>query len=83
MPFEPLYGQPEIGQRPVPAHALGANVELFLLDERQDRDDQPCGDAFFTPCAEAENEPRRFLGQTARSDWLKRRLRASRAPAGS
>ena len=57
---------------------LGANVELFLLDERQDRDDQPCDDAFFTPCADAENEPRRFLGDRQK-EWLKRRLRASGA----
>jgi len=53
-------------------------VELFLLDERQDRDDQPCGDSFITPCADAEGKPRRFLGERQKS-WLKRRLRASGA----
>ena len=55
---------------------LGANVELFLLDERQYRDDQPCDDDFFVPCADAEDEPRRYLGDR-QMDWLKRRLRAS------
>ena len=78
MPFEPLYGQPEVGSDLYRRMRVGANVELFLLDERQDRDDQPCDDAFFTPCADAENEPRRFLGNRQK-EWLKRRLRASGA----
>ena len=29
-------------------------AELFLLDQRQYRDDQPCGDELFVPCPEAE-----------------------------
>jgi alkaline phosphatase D len=78
MPFEPLYGQPEVGSDLYRRMRLGANVELFLLDERQDRDDQPCGDSFITPCADAEGKPRRFLGERQKS-WLKRRLRASGA----
>jgi len=78
MPFEPLYGQPEVGSDLYRRMRLGANVELFLLDERQDRDNQPCGDAFFTPCSDAENEGRRFLGDRQKN-WLKRRLRASGA----
>jgi len=57
---------------------LGANAELFLLDERRYRDDQPCNDEFFVPCPEAESEPRTLLGHT-QLDWLKRSLRDSPA----
>ena len=78
MPFEPLYGQPEVGSDLYRRLRLGANAELFLLDERQYRDDQPCDDAFFAPCPEAETEPRRFLGNR-QLEWLKRRLRTSGA----
>ena len=88
MPFEPLYGQPEIGSDLYRRMRLGANVELFLLDERQDRDDQPCGDAFFTPCPEAESEPRRVPRATARRSGSSagcgpraRSLEADRQPA--
>ena len=49
-----------------------------MLDERQYRDDQPCGDQLFIPCAEAESEPRKFLGP-AQLEWLKRGLRNSGA----
>ena len=31
------------------AMPLGAHADLFLLDQRQYRDDQPCGDQFFVP----------------------------------
>ncbi len=57
---------------------LGANAELFLLDQRQYRDDQPCNDTFVVPCPEAETEPRKFLGG-AQKEWFKRGLEASRA----
>ena len=40
---------------------FGRNVELIMLDERQYRDDQPCGDAVVPPCAELAN-PRTLLG---------------------
>lgn len=52
---------------------LGANAELFMLDERAFRDDQPCGDEFFVPCPEAETEPRTMLGRE-QLEWLKRGL---------
>ena len=52
---------------------IGRTAELFLLDERQYRDDQPCNDAFFTPCADAEGTPRKFLGDQQLA-WLKRGL---------
>jgi alkaline phosphatase D len=76
MPFGPLVGRPEIGNDLYRRIRMGSNVELFLLDERQYRDDQPCNDVPFVPCPEAEAEPRRYLGERQLS-WLKRRLRAS------
>ncbi len=48
---------------------LGRNAELLLLDERQYKGDQPCGDAELQPCAEA-NDPRAFLGD-AQKAWFK------------
>ncbi len=66
---------------------LGANAELFMLDERRYRDDQPCGDELFVPCPEAESEPRTFLGRSparvaqARPAQLGRHLEADRQPA--
>jgi phosphodiesterase/alkaline phosphatase D-like protein len=57
---------------------IGANVELFLLDTRQYRGDQPCGDDFFVPCADAETQARPFLGERQKA-WLKNHLRASGA----
>ena len=78
MPFMPVTGNPEKGHDIYRRLPLGANVELFLLDERQYRDDQPCDDEFFVPCPEAESEPRRFLGRT-QLEWLKRGLRNSAA----
>ena len=61
---------------------LGRNAELLLLDQRQYRDDQPCGDELppAPPCSEEElNDPdRTFLGRRQKR-WLKRRLEASNA----
>ncbi len=78
MPFKPVIANPEKGSDLYRRLPLGANAELFLLDERQYRDDQPCKDEFFVPCPEAESEPRRFLGNT-QLEWLKRGLRNSGA----
>jgi alkaline phosphatase D len=57
---------------------LGANAELFLLDQRQYRDPQPCGDEFVVPCPGAETEPRHYLGDTQKA-WFKSALEASTA----
>jgi alkaline phosphatase D len=57
---------------------IGRNAELFLLDQRQYRDPQPCGDEFFVPCPEAESVPRKFLGD-AQKAWFKRSLQGSGA----
>ena len=48
---------------------FGKNVDLVMLDQRQYRDDQPCGDATVPPCAELD-PPRAFLGR-AQMDWAK------------
>ena len=45
MPFMPVTGNPLKGDDLYRRLPLGANAELFLLDERQYRDEQPCGDA--------------------------------------
>ena len=57
---------------------LGANAEVFLLDQRQYRDDQPCGDELFVPCTESEAPGRTYLG-SAQKAWLKAALADSRA----
>jgi alkaline phosphatase D len=55
----------------------GKNVELFVMDQRQYRDNQPCDDAVAPPCADW-NQPRDFLGR-AQMDWVKGALSASKA----
>jgi alkaline phosphatase D len=55
----------------------GKNVELFVTDQRQYRDNQPCDDAVAPPCAEWD-QPRDFLGR-AQMDWLKNGLATSKA----
>ena len=56
---------------------LGRLCELFLLDQRQYRDPQPCDDELFNPCPEYA-EPRTMLG-AAQKRWLKRNLAESGA----
>jgi len=59
--------------------ALGANAELLLLDTRQYRDDQPCGDSFLVPpCVDGEARAATLLG-AAQKAWLEGRLQASPA----
>ena len=38
--------------------SFGTNVDLIMLDQRQYRDDQPCGDATVAPCAELRRPAR-------------------------
>jgi len=58
---------------------LGGNAELILLDERQYRDDQPCGDQIGSAnCPEAFAPGRTMLGSDQRR-WLKGALDGSRA----
>ena len=57
---------------------LGANAELFLLDQRRFRDAQACGDQFFVPCTESEAAGRKFLGPVQKQ-WFQDALQRSRA----
>jgi alkaline phosphatase D len=61
---------------------IGRSAELFLIDSRQYRSDQPCGDAVppLPPCPPGVlNDPSRTLLGSDQKAWLKRRLEASRA----
>jgi len=57
---------------------FGGTAELFLTDQRQYRDPQPCGDKLLAPCAE-EDEPGRTMLGADQKRWLKRALPASKA----
>lgn len=52
-------------------------AEVFMLDTRQYRDPQPCGDAQMEPCPEAES-PRKRLGDD-QLRWLQAGLERSQA----
>ncbi len=56
---------------------IGGLVQLDMLDTRQYRDPQPCGDGWKT-CAEAKAARRTMLGKT-QEDWLYAGFRESRA----
>jgi alkaline phosphatase D len=57
--------------------AFGQTVDLIVMDQRQYRKDQPCGDAVAPPCADWD-QPRDFLGR-AQMNWVKQQLSASKA----
>lgn len=75
--FENMPISKRAGNRIYRSINYGKNVELFVMDQRQYRDDQPCGDAVAPPC-EGYDAPRDFLGR-AQMDWLKNGLTNSRA----
>ncbi|MGH7551937.1 MAG: alkaline phosphatase D family protein, partial [Longimicrobiales bacterium] len=54
------------------------DLSIFLLDTRQYRTDQPCGDGMKANCAEAANPAATILGAAQRK-WLLDGLAASRA----
>ena len=56
---------------------FGRTVELFVMDQRAHRADQPCDDAVVPPCADYD-QPRSFLGRP-QMKWLKQGLSSSRA----
>ena len=56
---------------------FGKHVDLLMLDQRQYRDDQPCGDATAPPCPELD-APRNYLGR-AQMNFTKQRLASSGA----
>ncbi|WP_433012821.1 alkaline phosphatase D family protein [Kribbella sp. CA-294648] len=57
---------------------LGRTVELFAIDNRQYKDDQPCEDGGSIVCAAADAPARSMLGP-AQKTWLKDGLRSSGA----
>jgi alkaline phosphatase D len=57
---------------------LGNLVELFLTDERQYRDPQPCNDHILAPCPEEEVPGRTLLGDRQKR-WFKRAVGSSQA----
>src|SRR4051795_12168645 len=57
---------------------LGKMAELFLTDERQYRDQQPCNDAQVTDCPDDMAPGRTFLGGPQKA-WLKSALPKSKA----
>jgi alkaline phosphatase D len=75
MPFRRLNG---LDYRLYRKLSLGRTVELFLTDQRQYRDDQPCGDELFVPCPDTEAPGRSYLGREQK-EWLKDGLAASPA----
>jgi len=57
--------------------AFGRTVDLLVMDQRQYRKDQPCGDTVAPACADW-SQPRDFHGRT-QMNWLKGQLSASKA----
>jgi alkaline phosphatase D len=75
--FEAMPFFPTGSSRIYRALGFGRTVDLILLDQRQYRDDQPCGDATVPPCP-GYDSPRQFLG-SAQMAWAKQRLESSQA----
>jgi alkaline phosphatase D len=76
-PISPILNQPDIGNDLYRRMRVGANAEFFLIDSRQYRDDQPCGDKLLTVCFDAD-KPRNFLGKQ-QLKWLQTHLQSSGA----
>jgi alkaline phosphatase D len=74
MPYSPPAGEPTRIYRRL---QFGRTVDLLIMDQRQYRADQPCGDAVAPACADW-SAPRAFLG-TRQLNWLKTQLGSSKA----
>jgi alkaline phosphatase D len=57
---------------------LGGLAELFLTDQRQYRDPQPCGDALLAPCPDDDAPGRTMLG-SEQKEWFKNAVAGSKA----
>jgi alkaline phosphatase D len=75
--FEALPVMPRGNSRIYRNQRYGRSVELAVLDERQYRDNQPCGDRTVQACA-AWGKRRPLLGRT-QLDWLVDRMTGSSA----
>jgi alkaline phosphatase D len=76
--FEAMPFFPQGASRIYRGLAFGKTVDLIMLDQRQYRGDQPCGDATAAPPCPEFAAPRPFLGP-AQMAWAKQRLETSRA----
>ncbi len=75
MPRMPHRGDPNLIYGSI---RLGKMAELYLTDERQYRDPQPCQDALLTDCPDDLAPGRTFLGSKQKR-WLKRAVPKSKA----
>ncbi|WP_372789719.1 alkaline phosphatase [Paraconexibacter sp.] len=57
---------------------FGKTAEVFLLDQRQYRDQQACGGELLVPCPDAETGDRTYLG-AAQKQWFKDAVSESQA----
>jgi alkaline phosphatase D len=76
--FEAMPRMVPRGNRLYGSIRLGNMAQLFLTDERQYRDLQPCNDVQVTPCPDDLQPGRTFLGSTQKG-WLKSAVPASKA----
>jgi alkaline phosphatase D len=76
--FEAMPRKVPKGNRLYGSLRLGNMAQLYLTDERQYRDLQPCNDELITPCSDDLKPGRTFLGSTQKS-WLKSAVPASKA----
>lgn len=74
----PTFGAKRGTNRTYTALRFGRNVDLLLLDQRQYRDDQPCGDPFVGPACPELPQARDYLGRR-QMNWAKKRLASSNA----
>ena len=73
----PLFRQKKNPNQIFGSLRLGSQCELFLLDQRQYRDPQPCDDQLLVSCPEY-GESRTMLG-ARQKQWLKQRVAGSGA----
>jgi alkaline phosphatase D len=76
--FESTPFTPQRRDRIYRSLSFGRTVDLILMDQRQYREDQPCGDALAAPACADFDQPRDFLGRR-QMRWVKDRLRSSQA----
>jgi alkaline phosphatase D len=75
--FESMPYRPRSKDRVYRRLQFGRTVDLIVMDQRQYRADQPCGDAVAPACADWD-QPRNFLGRK-QMGWVKDQLRTSKA----
>lgn len=78
MPFDIPMPRPGGELRLFRSFQCGANARLVVLDTRQYRDDQACGDGTKHLCEEARGPTRTLLGPS-QLKWLRRELTASKS----